>query len=103
MQDRVREFNQNRNCHLEPMSVSARILDIESELGELSKEYLKCSKYGTREFVKNDDFVLEYGDVLYSLLSLADEVGIDSNDALDKVINKYQGRINQNKSMGSSK
>ena len=58
MQKKVREFNENRNCHLEPMGVASRLLDIESELGELSKEYLKCSHYGTGEFVKNDDFDL---------------------------------------------
>ena len=101
MQDRVKEFNANRGVHLKPMSVASRILDIESELGELGKEYLKCSKYGTKDFVMNDDFILEYGDVLYSLLSLADEAGIDSNEALDRVLKKYQDRINKNKSMGS--
>lgn len=101
MQNKVREFNEKRNCHLEPMPVSSRLLDIESELGELSKEYLKCSKYGTAGFVKNEDFELEYGDVLYSLLSLADEVGIDSDEALNRVLKKYQDRIDKNKSMGS--
>ena len=101
MQNKVRKFNDNRNCHLEPMSVASRLLDIESELGELSKEYLKCSKYGTAKFEKNDDFELEFGDVLYSLLSLAEETGIDSDIALSKVLKKYQARIDKNKSMGS--
>lgn len=101
MQNKVREFNSNRSCHLKPMPVAGRLLDIESELGELGKEYLKCSKYGTAEFVKNEDFELEFGDVLYSLLSLADEAGIDSNEALDKVLKKYQDRISKNNSMGS--
>ena len=101
MQKKVREFNENRNCHLEPMGVASRLLDIESELGELSKEYLKCSHYGTGEFVKNDDFELEYGDVLYSILSLAEETGIDSEEAFRKALKKYQDRIDKNKSMGS--
>ena len=101
MQNKVREFNANRNCHLKPMSVASRLLDIESELGELGKEYLKCSKYGTAEFVMNEDFEFEFGDVLYSLLSLADEVNIDSEEALSKVLKKYQARIDKNKSMGS--
>jgi hypothetical protein len=43
MQNKVSEFNSKRNCHLKPMPVAGRILDIESELGELGKEYLKCS------------------------------------------------------------
>ena len=44
---------------------------------------------------------LEYGDALYSLLSLAEETGIDSEEALRKVLKKYQDRIDKNKSMGS--
>lgn len=103
MQNKVREFNQKRNCHLEPMTVASRILDIESELGELGKECLKCTNYGTKEFVKNDDFVLEYGDVLYSLLSLAEETGIDSDEAIERVLKKYQSRIDKNNSMGSGR
>lgn len=101
MQNIVKEFNQKRNCHIEPMPAYARILDIQSEMGELSKEYLKCSDYGTSNFQINDEFILEYGDVLYSLLSLGEELNIDSKEALQKVINKYQARIDKNKSMGS--
>lgn len=101
MQNKVTEFNKTRGVHLEPMSVSSRLLDITSEMGELSKEYLKASNYGTSEFVLTEDFEMEYGDVLYSMLSLADEANIDANKALEKVINKYKARIEKNKNMGS--
>lgn len=101
MQQKVKEFNEKRNCHLEPMPVCARLMDIQSEIGELAKEYLKHSKYGTSEFELEEDFKMEFGDVLYSMLSLAEEVGIDANECLTKVIDKYQARINKNKSMGS--
>ena len=101
MQKKVSEFNKNKNCHNLKMPVSARLLDIESELGELSKEYLKCTKYGTLPFEKTEDFELEFGDTLYSLLSLANETGVDSEKALNLVIEKYKSRIKNNGTMGS--
>ena len=103
MQNKVSEFNKIRNCHTEIMPVSARMLDIESEVGELAKEVLKSTKYGTKEFNKTEDFELELGDVLYSILSLADETGVDANVALDKVLAKYRKRIENNDNMGSGR
>lgn len=101
MQDKVKEFNQNLICHKKTMPIYARILDIQSELGELAKEYLKSSNYGVKDFNLSDEFFMEYGDVLYSLLSLANEIGIDANNALDKVLDKYKKRIKNKNSMGS--
>jgi NTP pyrophosphatase (non-canonical NTP hydrolase) len=100
MQNKVTNFNNAKNAHLKPMPAYARILDIESEIGELGKEYLKGSGYGTEEFKLHDDFIMEYGDVLYSMLSLADELNINAEDALDKVIEKYRKRLLKG-SMGS--
>ena len=42
-----------------------------------------------------------HGDVLYSLLSLGCEVGIDSNNALDEIISKYSSRLNSKQDIGS--
>ena len=103
MQNKVKNFNANRGVHTKPMPVSARLLDISSELGELNKEFLKGSKYGTQELVLDEEFKMELGDVLYSLLSLANEVDVDAEEYLDKVIAKYQARIDKNKSMGSGR
>ena len=103
MQNKVKVFNEEKDCHFKPMPPHARVLDIVSEMGELSKEVLKNTKYGTASFVVTEDFVMEYGDVLYSLLSLANEVGIDSVDALDKAIEKYKSRITKNGNMGSGR
>ena len=79
MQEKVKNFNDNLSIHKTPMPVSARLLDISSELGELNKEFLKATKYGTQNFEVTEDFILEYGDVLYALLSLANETNIDTN------------------------
>ena len=103
MQNKVKEFNENKSCHRVPMPVYARILDIQSEMGELAKEYLKHSKYGTKEFELEEEFQMEFGDVLYSLLSLADELNINAEECLDRAIKKYQARIDKNKTMGSGK
>ena len=101
MQEKVKEFNDNRTCHKKTMPVYARILDIQSELGELAKEYLKSSRYGTQQFDLKEDFKEEYGDVLYALLSLAGELGFSSEECLDIVLNKLQERMEKNNSMGS--
>lgn len=101
MQEKVKNFNDNLSIHKTPMPVSARLLDISSELGELDKEYLKVAKYGTQNFAYSQDFELEFGDVLYSLFCLANETGIDAETALDKVLKKYEARANKNQSIGS--
>lgn len=103
MQNKVREFNDNMNCHREPMPTHARLIDIQSELGELVKEYLKGSKYGTKPFVMHEDFELEFGDTLYSMLCLANETGIDAEKTLDRILEKYRKRIEENGTMGSKK
>ena len=103
MQKRVKDFNDNKGVHSKEMSISARLMDISSELGELDKEYLKCTKYGSKDFEISRDFIMEYGDVLYSLLSLANELKIDANGALSIVLEKYQKRINENNNMGSGR
>lgn len=103
MQEKVKKFNEDMPCHKKPMPVFARVLDIESEIGELAKESLKNSKYGTEGFVLNKDFEMEFGDVLYSLLSLANECNINAESCLDMALEKYENRIIKNKNMGNGK
>lgn len=103
MQKKVKDFNENKLYHIEPMPAHARILDIESEIGELAKEYLKSSSYGTKIFEATEDFKEEFGDVVYSILSLADELNISSEECLDMVLEKLKKRIKKNKSMGSGR
>ena len=101
MQDKVKNFNDKRTCHKKPMPIYARILDIQSELGELAKEYLKNSKYGTEDFSLKTGFEEEYGDVLYALFSLANELGISSEECLDIALNKLQARMEKKNNLGS--
>lgn len=103
MQNKVKKFNDNKKCHIELMPTSARLLDIQSELGELAKEYLKGSNYGCSEFQVTASFKEEYGDVLYALLSLACEIGINSEECLDVVLQKLNNRMLKNNSFGSGR
>lgn len=103
MQKKVENFNNRLYCHKGSMPLYARLMDIDSELGELAKEYLKSSDYGESEFKVTDDFKMEFGDVLYALLSLANENNIDANQSIDMALKKYEDRINKKKNMGSGK
>ena len=103
MQSLVQKFNEEKMCHKEKMTVEARMLDITSESGELAKEVLKSTNYGTKEFVVTEDFEMELGDVLYSLLSLAIETNVDAESCLNKVLKKYESRITNAGNMGSGR
>ena len=103
MQKKVKTFNDEKKCHREPMPVYARLLDIESEIGELAKEYLKSSKYGTRDFEMTDDFKEEFGDVLYAILSLSNELEIKAEECLDRALEKMKKRMEKNNSFGSGR
>ena len=103
MQNNVKIFNKNRTCHKKQMPTFARILNIQSEMGELAKSYLKNSKYGTKDFTLNDEFKEEFGDVLYTILSLANELNLDCNTCLDFTLNKLKTRMENNGSMENKK
>ena len=84
---KVKDFNKKNNRKLD---VYSRILDVQSEIGELAKEVLKSTKYGEKEFEKTNDFTEEFGDVLYSLISFGLECGVDVENSVDVVLKKYQ-------------
>lgn len=98
MQKIVAKFNQT---YRHPLNPNIRIMDIQSEVGELTKEVIKVQKYGTLPFAVTHDMQLELGDVLYSVLSFAEEQGIDAEQALHLAIAKYEARIAQKGHIGS--
>lgn len=103
MQNKVKNFNEKIKDIHPPMPTFARLLDIQSELGELSKEYLKITNYGTENFVADEHFKDEFGDCLYALLSLAEETGIDSNECLEISLQKLKNRIEKTTNLGSQR
>ena len=77
-------------------------LDLASEVGELAKLVLSATNYGRQpdrlELVNldpavRDRFADEIGDVLYSLLDLANLVGVDASQALAGALAKYEARL----------
>jgi NTP pyrophosphatase (non-canonical NTP hydrolase) len=66
-----------------------RLLDVVSELGEVAKDAAESTDYG--DSPANLDITTdEIGDVLFSLLALAEAAEID---ALEEALSKYDERI----------
>ncbi len=60
LQHKVQLFTQYFGTQTSP---EHRLLDLTSEIGELSKEILKQTNYGKHEFTPSDDWSEELGDV----------------------------------------
>jgi len=99
-QKKVKEFVKRHNLEAK---AEFRALDMMSELGEIAKELLINSKYGKSECLASEELKLEIADLLFSLICIANTYDIDLNDALDKVIQGYEERINSNKLKGVEK
>ncbi len=78
-----------------------RFTDLISEIGELGKELIKGSDYGTKEYTNTSELETEIGDCLFSFLSLCEELDIDAKIALNKALNKYEDRFNKKGNIGS--
>ena len=73
--------------------IEHRVLDTMSELGEVAKEILKMSNYGDRPIKYNDNLKMELGDLLYSIITIANVFDIDLDEALNEVLRKYDQRM----------
>lgn len=92
LQEQIRLFCLNCDMVASP---EVRILDVASELGEVSKEVLKGTDYGRVPFEKTDDLEEELGDLLFSLIQFANESRIDLDESLKAVMRKYEKRIKE--------
>ncbi len=81
--------------------VAHRLLDAVSELGEVAKETLKGSRYGKTTFVPTENWSSELGDVMFSLLCVANSTGVDMSAALTAALAKYEARVGKTGSAGS--
>ncbi|WP_204400139.1 MazG nucleotide pyrophosphohydrolase domain-containing protein [Alkaliphilus hydrothermalis] len=81
-----------------------RVLDLVSEVGEISKEVLKATSYGKKPLeLHKDKFSEEMGDALFSLICVANNSDIDLADCLLRVLEKYQTRIDEKGNPASNK
>ncbi len=81
----------------------ARMLDLISEVGELSKELLKASGYGELPVELTASIKEELGDCLFSVLCLSEALGTDAQEALDMVLRKYEQRFAATGQIGNVK
>lgn len=72
--------------------IEHRLLDLSSELGEVSKEVLKSSDYGATEAGMSPKLAEEIGDLLFCAHALAIECGLDPDERLGAVLRKYEAR-----------
>ncbi|MCX6799250.1 MAG: nucleotide pyrophosphohydrolase [Candidatus Diapherotrites archaeon] len=91
IQERIKNFEEKHKIKTTP---EFRCLDLISEAGEVAKEILKMTKYGKeKNFLANESIEMEIGDLLFSLLCLANNFNIDLEKALDKSLKGYEKRI----------
>ncbi len=98
MQKKVKEFVDK---HQLESNETIRCMDLVSEVGELTKEIIKGSDYGSKEFSITDETILEIGDCMFSMLALCNLLDIDATHALDLSLEKYNQRFQKNKTISS--
>lgn len=92
LEDKVAAFAEEHGLD---HSHETAILDLVSEVGEVAKEILSSTDYGSTSFKTTKELELEVGDVYYSLITLAGTLDIDLEKALDLALEKYKERIKQ--------
>ena len=70
-----------------------RFIDLVSEVGELGKSILNATSYGKGDYHLTTEVQMELGDCLFSLLALCAELDIDSEQAINLAIEKYEKRF----------
>ena len=101
MKDAQRQVAEFVHAHDLSAGVETRILDLVSEMGELAKEGLRGSDYGSVAMLPTSEWSSEMGDMIYSLLALANETGVDLETALESALAKYRARIAERGDPGS--
>tara|TARA_Y100000034_G_C6907887_1_gene421902 strand:+ start:5390 stop:5701 length:312 start_codon:yes stop_codon:yes gene_type:complete len=97
LQEKIKKFCKENNIE---SPVEHRVLDTMTELGEVAKEILKMSDYGRKTIKYREGLKSELGDVLYSLITIANTFDINLEDALQQVLEKYKKRLKKG-SVGS--
>ena len=100
IQEKVNEMIKRYNLE---STNEIRFIDLASEVGELGKEILKGNDYGKKVFCKTDNVESEIGDVLFSLICIANGMNISLGKAIEKVLKKYENRFLNNGNIGSSR
>jgi NTP pyrophosphatase (non-canonical NTP hydrolase) len=76
-------------------------LDLVSEVGEVAKALLEASEYGRSPLVADAALAGELGDAFFSLIALAESLGVDLETALQGALDKYATRLRTHGHAGS--
>ncbi|ELZ43819.1 nucleotide pyrophosphohydrolase [Halorubrum californiense DSM 19288] len=98
-QDRVAAFIAEHGLETD---LAHRVLDLESEVGEIAKEVNTSTDYGhepAAAAIATD----EIGDALFALLALAETADVDADAALDEALAKYEARVESSGDAGSGR
>ena len=98
VQSQIKDFCQKHNLNA---PLEHRILDLVSEIGEVSKEVLKMTDYGQKPPEPRAETKSELGDVFFSLIVAANLLNIDLEEALEEVLKKYSQRLDKGDSPDS--
>lgn len=79
--------------------VPYRLLDLSSELGALSKMILKETDYGKKEFESNPEIDDKLGQMYFVFLELANEIGVNLDDALKRALEKNDIKLKDKENM----
>lgn len=90
LQEKIREFSRENNLDSAP---EYKIIDTMSELGEVAKEMLKMTDYGKNQMKFREDIKLELGDLLYSVITIANSLDVDLEEAMHNAMIKYEKRL----------
>ena len=90
IQEKVNEMIKRYNLE---STNEIRFIDLTSEVGELGKEILKGNDYGRKDFCNTDNVESEIGDVLFSLICIANGMNISLEKALENILKKYENRF----------
>lgn len=100
LQQQVAAFTKTHRLDVRPQD---RLLDLNSEVGELCKAWLAATRYGSAPFQNDQEFWREeLGDVFFSLICLANATDVDLQQALQQVLDKYSRRLARNGSASST-
>jgi NTP pyrophosphatase (non-canonical NTP hydrolase) len=83
--------------------LTARVLDLVSEVGEVAKEVLKDSQYGREDFRRTPEWSSELADCFFSLICLANSTGVDLQLGLARALDKYRRRLDRRGDAGSGR
>ncbi|MBU0952820.1 MAG: nucleotide pyrophosphohydrolase [Nanoarchaeota archaeon] len=90
LQKLVRAFCKKHGLESSP---EHHLLDAVSELGEVAKVLLEMTDYGRKPMAHSDEINVELGDLLYSLITVANAFDVDLEGALHLSLEKYEKRL----------